>query len=76
MIISFQFDSTNIYLGLLWISTMPGLRRRENLLLVLRDLGSSWVSFRLQAWESDRPICNTAWQRDCLIQGLSKGYGS
>ena len=55
---------------------MPGLRRRENLLLVLRDLGSSWVSFRLQAWESDRPICNTAWQRDCLIQGLSKGYGS
>lgn len=33
---------------------MPGLRRKENLFLVVGDLGSSLVSFRLQALELDQ----------------------
>lgn len=34
------------------------------------------MSFTLQALESDRPVCKSAWQRNCHIQDLRKGCGS
>lgn len=74
IIIPFQFNSTNIYLGFLCISRALGPRKRENSHLLFRVLGSSLVSFRLQAWESDGPVLEGAWRGNCHIKFPSKGW--
>lgn len=50
MVISFQFNPESRYLGLLCVSTVLSLRRRENLLLVLRDLGTVWCHSDCKLW--------------------------
>lgn len=74
IIIPFQFNPTNIYLGFLCVSGALGPRKRENSRLLFGVLGSSLVSFRLQAWESDGPVREGAWLGNCHIKFPSKGW--